>query len=89
MPRIERALHSVLRPETSSRVGSLRKGDSRETISRYALGAVVIAVVAGTVEGGAAWLLGAPFPLALAVLAGLLDLVARSAPRLAASCSCS
>jgi predicted PurR-regulated permease PerM len=74
LPRLEGALHSVLRPETSSRVRSLRE-EITSTISRYALGAVAIAVVAGTVEGAAAWLLGAPFPLALAVLAGLLDLV--------------
>jgi predicted PurR-regulated permease PerM len=74
LPRLERALHSVLRPDTSARVASLRE-EITSTISRYALGAVAIAIVAGTVEGTAAWLLGAPVPLALALLAGLLDLV--------------
>jgi len=74
LPRLEGALHSVLRPETSARVGSLR-AQITSTVSRYALGAVAIAIIAGSVEGTAAWLLGAPFPLALAVLAGLLDLV--------------
>lgn len=74
LPRLERALHSVLKPSTSSRVAALRE-EITTTISRYALGAVVIAVIAGTVEGAGAWLLGAPFPLALALLAALLDLV--------------
>lgn len=74
LPRLERALHSMLTPSTSSRVAALRE-EITSTVSRYALGAVVIAVIAGTVEGASAWLLGAPFPLALALLAGLLDLV--------------
>jgi predicted PurR-regulated permease PerM len=74
LPRLESALHSILEPRTSARFASLRS-DITSTLSRYAIGAVVIAVIAGTVEGAGAWLLGAPFPLALAVLAGLLDLV--------------
>jgi predicted PurR-regulated permease PerM len=55
-------------------VSALRE-EITSTVSRYALGAVVLAVIAGSVEGTGAWLLGAPFPLALALLAGLLDLV--------------
>jgi predicted PurR-regulated permease PerM len=74
LPRLEDALHSVLTPGTSSRVASLR-AEITSTVSRYALGAVVLAVIAGTVEGTGAWLLGAPVPLALGLLAGLLDLV--------------
>jgi predicted PurR-regulated permease PerM len=74
LPRLESALHSVLRPETSTRVAA-RRAQITTTVTRYALGAIVIAIVAASVEGTSAWLLGAPFPLALAVLAGLLDLV--------------
>jgi predicted PurR-regulated permease PerM len=74
LPRIERALHSVLEPRTSARVASLRLEITR-TISRYALGAALIGTIAGAIEGTSAWLLGAPFPLALALLAGLLDLI--------------
>jgi predicted PurR-regulated permease PerM len=74
LPRLERGLHSLLEPATSERVAGLRT-QITETISRYALGAVVIATIAGTVEGTTAWLLGAPFPLALALIAGLTGLV--------------
>ena len=39
------------------------------------MGAVAIATIAGTVMGLTAWALGAPYPLALALIAGLLDLI--------------
>jgi predicted PurR-regulated permease PerM len=45
------------------------------TTSRYMLGNVAISVVCGTVYGVTALILGLPYPLALAVIAGLLDLV--------------
>ena len=74
LPRLERGLHALLEPQTSERVGRLRN-QIGATVSRYALGAVVIATIAGVVEGSAAWLLGAPFPLALGLIAGLLGLI--------------
>jgi predicted PurR-regulated permease PerM len=46
-----------------------------DTISRWAIGAVTIAAIAGTVQGGTAALLGSSYALALGVIAGLLDLI--------------
>ena len=54
------------------------------TIGRYALGAIVIAVIAGTVQGTAAWLLGVPFALALGIIAGLLGLIPQVGATIAA-----
>jgi len=45
------------------------------TTSRYMLGNVAISVICGTVYGVTAVILGLPYPLALAVIAGILDLV--------------
>ena len=45
------------------------------TISRWAIGAAAIAVIAGTVQGTTAWLLGSSYALALGVIAGFLDLI--------------
>ena len=45
------------------------------TTSRYMLGNVAISVVCGTVYGVTAAILGLPYPLALAVIAAILDLV--------------
>ena len=45
------------------------------TTSRYMLGNVAISLICGTVYGVTALLLGLPYPLALAVIAAVLDLV--------------
>jgi predicted PurR-regulated permease PerM len=45
------------------------------TTSRYMLGNLAISVVCGTVYGLTAAILGLPYPLALAVIAAILDLV--------------
>ena len=45
------------------------------TTSRYMLGNIAISVVCGTVYGITAVILGLPYPLALAVIAAILDLV--------------
>jgi putative heme transporter len=46
-----------------------------ESISRWAIGVVVIAVIAGTTQGVTAWLLGSSFALGLGLIAGLLDMI--------------
>lgn len=46
-----------------------------EIVSRWAIGVVVIAVIAGTVQGTTAWLLGSSYAVALGVIAGLLDMI--------------
>jgi predicted PurR-regulated permease PerM len=45
------------------------------TTSRYMLGNVAISLACGTVYGVTALMLGLPYPLALAVIAAILDLV--------------
>jgi predicted PurR-regulated permease PerM len=49
--------------------------ESIGAVSQSLLGNVAISVVAATVAGLSAWLLGLPFPIVLAVIAGLLDLI--------------
>ena len=46
-----------------------------QTTSRYMLGNLAISVVCGTVYGITALILDVPYPLALAVIAGILDLI--------------
>jgi predicted PurR-regulated permease PerM len=67
-------------------IGSLLYRDKRKrylrvtdriihTTSRYMLGNLAISVICGTVYGVTALVLGLPYPLALAVIAGILDLI--------------
>jgi predicted PurR-regulated permease PerM len=44
-------------------------------LSRTMLGSIAISIICGTLYGLSAWALGAPFPLALGLIAGFLDLV--------------
>ena len=74
MPRLREAVASVLMPETSERVLGIWEQITR-TISRWAVGALVVAIVAGTVQGLTAALLGSSYALALGLIAGLLDLI--------------
>jgi predicted PurR-regulated permease PerM len=73
-------------PHLREWLGSLMNRDKRErylrvtdrildTTSRYMLGNVAISVICGTVYGITALILGLPYPLALAVVAAILDLV--------------
>ena len=83
LPNLSRSLHSLLYPRESARTAGLEERITR-TIGRYALGAVAIATIAGTVQGTAAWLLGVPFALALGIIAGLLGLIPQVGATLAA-----
>jgi predicted PurR-regulated permease PerM len=67
-------------------IGSLLYRDTRKrylrvtdrvihTTSRYMLGNLAISVICGTVYGVTALVLGLPYPLAVAVIAGILDLI--------------
>ena len=49
--------------------------DSISAVSSSLIGNVAISLVAGTVAGVSAWLLGLPFPLVLAMIAAFLDLI--------------
>ena len=49
--------------------------DSIRAVSSSLIGNVAISLVAATVAGVSAWIFGLPFPLVLAVITGLLDLI--------------
>jgi predicted PurR-regulated permease PerM len=49
--------------------------ESIEAISQSLLGNLAVSFVAGTVAGLSAWAFGLPFPIVLAVIVGLLDLI--------------
>jgi predicted PurR-regulated permease PerM len=73
-------------PRVRDWIGGLMYRDSREryldvtnrivnTTSRYMLGNLAISVICGTVYGVTAVILDLPYPLALALIAGFLDLI--------------
>jgi predicted PurR-regulated permease PerM len=73
-------------PRVRDWIGGLMYRDKRErytnvtdrvvhTTSRYMLGNLAISVICGTVYGVTALILGLPYPLALAMIAGILDLI--------------
>jgi predicted PurR-regulated permease PerM len=73
-------------PRVRAAIGSLLYRDNREryerltdriikTTSRYMLGNLAISVICGTVYGVTAVILGLPHPFALALIAGILDLI--------------
>jgi predicted PurR-regulated permease PerM len=71
---LKRALGSVLMPGEAERwLGVWERVTT--SISRWAIGVVVIAVIAGTTQGVTAWLLGSSYAIALGVIAGLLDMI--------------
>jgi predicted PurR-regulated permease PerM len=61
-PQVERRWHPVVE-------------DSISAVSSSLIGNVAISIVAATVAGVSAWAFGLPFPLVLAVITGLLDLI--------------
>jgi predicted PurR-regulated permease PerM len=73
-------------PRVRASIGSLLYRDKREryeqitdriivTTSRYMLGNLAISVICGTVYGVTAVILGLPYALALALIAGILDII--------------
>jgi predicted PurR-regulated permease PerM len=74
VPNLKRSLGSVLMPGEDERwLGVWER--VTESVSRWAIGVVVIATIAGTTQGVTAWLLGSSFALGLGVIAGLLDMI--------------
>jgi predicted PurR-regulated permease PerM len=71
---MKRSLASVLMPGEDERWLNVWERVT-ESVSRWAIGVVVIATIAGTTQGVTAWLLGSSFALALGVIAGLLDMI--------------
>ncbi len=71
---MKRSLASVLMPGEDDRWLAIWERVTT-AVSRWAIGVVVIAVIAGTTLGLTAWLLGSSYALALGVIAGLLDMI--------------
>jgi predicted PurR-regulated permease PerM len=71
---MKRSLGSVLMPDQEARWLAVWERVT-ESVSRWAIGVVVIATIAGTVQGTTAWLLGSSYALALGLIAGLLDMI--------------
>jgi predicted PurR-regulated permease PerM len=74
LPRIVAAVDSLLDPAGSARLQRIWPSIVT-AVSRTMLGNIAISVVCGTIYGLSAWALGLPFPLALAFIAGFLDLI--------------
>jgi putative heme transporter len=71
---LKRSLASVLMPGDDERwLGVWER--VTESVSRWAIGVVVIATIAGTLQGTTAWLLGSSYAVALGLIAGLLDMI--------------
>jgi predicted PurR-regulated permease PerM len=71
---MKRALGSVLMPSAEERWLDVWERVTT-SVSRWAIGVVVIASIAGTTQGFTAWLLGSSFAVGLGVIAGLLDMI--------------
>ena len=74
IPRIVDAVDSVLDPAGSARLQRIMPAVVT-AVSRTMLGNIAISIICGTIYGLSAWALGLPFPLALALIAGFLDLI--------------
>jgi predicted PurR-regulated permease PerM len=74
MPRLKDVTANMLMPDDTERWLEVWEHITN-TVSRWAIGAVTIAAIAGTVQGGTAALLGSSYALALGVIAGVLDLI--------------
>jgi predicted PurR-regulated permease PerM len=82
-PMITDWLFGFTRPETDRRWRPVLE-DSISAISSSLIGNLAISLVAATVAGVTAYLLGMPFPLVLAVITGLLDLIPQVGATIAA-----
>ena len=71
---LKRALASVLMPGEEERWLDVWERVTT-SISRWAIGVVIISIIAGTTQGMTAWLLGSSYAIALGVIAGLLDMI--------------
>jgi predicted PurR-regulated permease PerM len=74
LPDFKQAALAMLPPPEAERVSRLIAEVSR-TISFSLLGNLAISAIAGTVVGVTAAIIGAPFPVVLAVIVGLFDLI--------------
>ena len=74
MPRLVGAVDSLLDPSGARRLQRIWPAIVT-AVSRTMLGNIAISIICGTIYGVTAWALGMPYPLALAFIAGFLDLI--------------
>ena len=74
MPRLVGAVDSLLDPSGARRMQRIWPSIVT-AVSRTMLGNIAISIICGTIYGLTAWALGMPYPLALAFIAGFLDLI--------------
>jgi predicted PurR-regulated permease PerM len=74
LPDFKRSALGLLEPAQAERVGRMLD-EVTATISYSLLGNLAISLIAGTVVGITAIIVGAPFPVVLAFIVGLLDLI--------------
>jgi predicted PurR-regulated permease PerM len=74
LPRLVGAVDGLLDPAGATRLQRIWPAIVT-AVSRTMLGNIAISVICGTIYGLSAWALGAPAPLALAFIAGFLDLI--------------
>jgi predicted PurR-regulated permease PerM len=82
-PSITNWLFGFAAPATERRWRPVLE-DSISAVSSSLVGNVAISIIAATVAGLSAWLLGLPFPIVLAVIAGFLDLIPQVGATIAA-----
>jgi predicted PurR-regulated permease PerM len=82
-PTITAWLFGFAPPETETRWRPVVE-DSISAVSSSLIGNVAISCVAATVAGLSAWAFGLPFPLVLALITGLLDLIPQVGATIAA-----
>ncbi len=83
LPDFKRAALNMLPPAQALRVGRVLE-EVTHTISFSLLGNLTISLIAGTVVGVTAVIIGAPFPVVLAVIVGLFDLIPQIGSMIAA-----
>jgi predicted PurR-regulated permease PerM len=74
LPRLVSAVDSLLDPAGSERLQRIMPSIIT-AVSRTMLGNIAISIICGTIYGLSAWALGIPFPLALGLISGFLDLI--------------
>jgi predicted PurR-regulated permease PerM len=82
-PTLTRSALALMHPQTAARVGATLD-EVTHTISFSLVGNVVISVIAATVVGVSAVIVGAPFPVVLALIVGLFDLIPQVGSAIAA-----
>jgi predicted PurR-regulated permease PerM len=83
LPDLKRGALALLPPQEAARVDRL-VNEVTETISYSLVGNLAISVIAGTVVGVVAVIIGAPFPIVLALIVGLFDLIPQVGSMIAA-----